>query len=140
MRLRSSLDLHPPNSPPEHGNDIYNRPAHNARPAIVLLLLALVAAVSYWSLRHTSQTYATALDGRRTLLAPAIAAESEIRAANVEDLRYLLDGAASDLANKAARIAKARELIGGIIAASPKESVPPWRTVDSLYHCLVGLG
>jgi len=100
--------------------------------AIVLLLLAIVAAVSYWSLSHTSQTYATALDGRRTLLAPAIAAESEIRAANVEDLRYLLDGAASDLANKGARIVKARGLIGGIIAASPKESIPPWRTVDSL--------
>jgi methyl-accepting chemotaxis protein len=100
--------------------------------SIVLLLVAIVAAAGYWSLRHTSQTYDTAMAGRRTLLAPAIQAESEIRAANVEDLRYLLDGTDASLAAKAADLSKAKELIDGIVAASPAASAAPWRSVDSL--------
>ncbi|MGI8401943.1 MAG: methyl-accepting chemotaxis protein [Gemmatimonadaceae bacterium] len=100
--------------------------------ALVLLLVALVAVGGYWALRHTSQTYAGALEGRRTLLGPAIAAESEIRAANVEDLRYLLDGTQTSIVAKAARLAKAQELIDGIIATVPAQSAGPWRSVDSL--------
>jgi len=99
---------------------------------IVLLLVALVAGGGYWALRDTAQSYDAALTGRKTLLAPAIEAESEIRAANVEDLRYLLDGSESYLVAKARRIAKAREIIGGIIAAAPQETLAAWRGVDSL--------
>jgi methyl-accepting chemotaxis protein len=100
--------------------------------ALVLLLVALVAGGGYWALRHTSRTYDSAMASRRELTAPAIAAESEIRGANVEDLRYLLDGTESSLAAKTARLAKARQIIDGIIAAAPSESAAPWRSVDSL--------
>jgi methyl-accepting chemotaxis protein len=100
--------------------------------ALVLLLVALVAGLGYWALRQTSETYDTAMAGRRTLLGPAIEVESEIRGANVEDLRYLLDGTTTSTAAKAARVAKAKELIDDIIAAVPAGSAGPWRSVDSL--------
>ena len=100
--------------------------------ALGLLLVALVAGGGYWALRRTSQTYDAAMEGRRTLLAPAITAESEIRAANVEDLRYLLDGTDKSLAAKVARLAKAQQLIDGIIAVVPQQSIGSWRSVDSL--------
>ena len=100
--------------------------------SIVLLLVAIVAAAGYWSLRHTSRTYDSAMDGRRRLLAPAIQAESEIRAANVEDLRYLLDGSDAALAAKATDLSKAKEIVDGIVAAAPETSAAPWRSVDSL--------
>jgi len=100
--------------------------------ALVLLLVALVAGLGYWALRQTSETYDTAMAGRRTLLAPAIQVESEIRGANVEDLRYLLDGTTTSTSAKAARVAKAKELIDNIVAAAPVGSTGPWRSVDSL--------
>jgi len=99
---------------------------------LVLLLAAIVAGAGYWALRQTADTYQTALEGRRKLLAPAIEAESEIRAANVEHLRYLMDGSESYVVAKARRIAKAREIIDGIIAAVPQGSTGPWHSVDSL--------
>ena len=99
---------------------------------LVLLLVAAVAGGGYWALRRTARTYDVAIEGRRALLAPAIEAESEIRAANVEDLRYLLDGSETYVVAKARRIAKARELIENIIAAAPQGSRGPWRSVDSL--------
>ena len=99
---------------------------------LVLLLAAIVAGAGYWSLSRTSATYQTALEGRKQLLAPAIEAESEIRAANVEDLRYLLDGSEAYVVAKTRRIAKAREIIDGIIEAVPAGAAGPWRSVDSL--------
>ena len=98
----------------------------------VLMLAAIVAGAGYWSLSRTSATYQTALEGRKRLLAPAIEAESEIRAANVEDLRYLLDGSEAYVVAKARRIAKAREIIDGIIEAVPAGTAGPWQAVDSL--------
>ncbi len=99
---------------------------------LVLLLVAAVAGGGYWSLRRTAQTYDIALESRRNLLGPALEAESEIRASNVEDLRYLLDGSESSVVAKARRIAKAREIIDGIIAALPQSATAAWRSVDSL--------
>ena len=100
--------------------------------ALVLLLVAVVAGGGFWALKHTGVSYEAALEGRRTLLAPAVSVESEIRAANVEDLRYLLDGGEQYLAAKATRIARAKGLIEGIIGSLPPGYVTPWRSVDSL--------
>jgi methyl-accepting chemotaxis protein len=99
---------------------------------LVLLLAAIVAGAGYWALRRTADTYQTAVEERKTLIGPAIEAESEIRAANVEHLRYLMDGSEVYVVAKARRIAKARELIDGIVAALPQASAAPWRSVDSL--------
>ncbi len=60
--------------------------------AIELALLAIVAVVGVYYLHGTSATYERAMTARRTTVAPAIRVESEIRAANVEQLRLLIDG------------------------------------------------
>ena len=100
--------------------------------ALIIVLAAMVAGAGFLALRYNTQRYDTALDGRTTLLAPALLAESEIRGAAVEDLRFILDGNDSQLAAKASRIAAARALIDSIIAAAPVGQTQPWRSVDSL--------
>jgi methyl-accepting chemotaxis protein len=59
--------------------------------AISLFLLVLLAGAAVWALRRTTNAYQTALDGRRRMLTPSLQAESEIRAANVEFLRYMIE-------------------------------------------------
>ena len=99
---------------------------------IILILVALVAGGGFWALNRTSQRYDTALEGRKTLLAPALLTESEIRGANIEYLRYLLDGNESYAEAKRARIARAKALIDSIIDAAPAAQAAEWRAVDSL--------
>ena len=100
--------------------------------ALILVLVALVAAGGYWALRHTGNQYEEALEGRKRLLAPALRVESEVRGANVENLRYLIDGSESYLAAMDARIARARGVIDSILVAVPEQHAPAWRSVDSL--------
>ena len=100
--------------------------------ALILLLVALVAAGGFWALNRTTTRYETALEGRKGLLAPALLVESEIRGANVENLRYLIDGNAQYLDAKTQRIARARSLIDSIAAAAPPAHAAGWRSVDSL--------
>jgi methyl-accepting chemotaxis protein len=100
--------------------------------ALILILVALVAAGGFWALSHTSSKYDSALDGRRELLAPALLADAEIRSANVEVLRYLIDGDEAYLAAKNARIGAARTAIGTIVAHAPAGQIDAWRSVDSL--------
>jgi methyl-accepting chemotaxis protein len=64
--------------------------------SIVLALLSVVAVLGWWTLRQTSATYELALNDRRTLLVPALRAESELRAANGAFLRYILEVSKSD--------------------------------------------
>jgi len=100
--------------------------------ALTLTLVALVAAGGYWALRHTTQSYDSSLQARRRLLAPALRAESEIRAANVEHLRYLLDGGEEYVTGKATRVAYTKALIDSIASAAPEREQRPWQQVDSL--------
>src|SRR5687768_17059831 len=100
--------------------------------ALILILVAIVAGGGLWALRHTSESYDAALDGRKRLYAPALRAESEIRSANIENLRYLLDAGENYVAAKATRIALARGIIDSIIAVAPPAQTGPWRSVDSL--------
>ena len=58
--------------------------------AVQLALLAVVAAVGASALGRSASAYERALTVRRTLVAPAIRAESELRGANVEQLRLLV--------------------------------------------------
>ena len=60
--------------------------------AIELVLLGVVALVGGVALGRTEAAYERALSVRRTSVAPAIRAESEVRGANVEQLRFLLSG------------------------------------------------
>jgi methyl-accepting chemotaxis protein len=99
---------------------------------LILVLVAIVAGGGYWALRHTAQQYDTALEGRKTLFAPALAAESEMRAANVESLRYLLEPSEAFVAAKASRVARARAIIDSIVVVAPPGQQTQWRTVDSL--------
>jgi methyl-accepting chemotaxis protein len=69
--------------------------------AIELALLALVALIGIFALRRTSAAYEEALNVRRSEVAPALRAESEIRGANIEQLLLFV---AND-----ARYAKARD-------------------------------
>ncbi|MDB4906039.1 MAG: methyl-accepting chemotaxis protein [Gemmatimonadetes bacterium] len=62
--------------------------------SLVLALLTLVALLGWYSLRQTSASYESALADRRISLVPVIRAESELRAANVEYLRFLLEPSA----------------------------------------------
>jgi methyl-accepting chemotaxis protein len=57
---------------------------------IELALLVVVAALGATALGRTVTAYEHALDVRRTLVAPALRAESEIRGANVAQLRLLV--------------------------------------------------
>jgi methyl-accepting chemotaxis protein len=58
--------------------------------AIELALLAVVAFVGAGSLGKTTNTYEGALAVRRSTVVPALRVESEVRAANIEQLRFLL--------------------------------------------------
>ena len=60
--------------------------------AIELALLIVVAFVGGGALGRSAAAYERALAVRRTSVAPAIRAESEVRGANAEQLRYLLTG------------------------------------------------
>jgi len=60
--------------------------------AIELALLIVVAVVGGGALGRSVAAYERALAVRRTSVAPAIRAESEVRGASVEQLRFLLSG------------------------------------------------
>ncbi len=60
--------------------------------AIELALLLVVSLVGASALGRTSDTYEAALTVRRSTVVPAIRVQSEVRGANVEQLRFLLGG------------------------------------------------
>ncbi len=58
--------------------------------AVCLILLLVVVVIGWWALGRTTSAYDQALEARRAVLVPAVEVESDIRAANVENLRFLL--------------------------------------------------
>ena len=60
--------------------------------AIELALLVVVALVGAGKLGETASTYEAAMAVRRSTVVPALRVESELRGANIEQLRYLLGG------------------------------------------------
>ena len=79
--------------------------------SIVLLLLAALATLGVWALTRTTGAYETALVQRRQSLVPALRAESETRATNVEYTRYLLEGDEQYVRRRDSTAAVARGLL-----------------------------
>jgi methyl-accepting chemotaxis protein len=88
---------------------------------VCLLLVALAALGGGWALNRTSKAYDRALQGRRTALTPALQAQSEIRAANVENLRYLLEEDERYQAARDARLANAHQLLTQLADSAPSD-------------------
>jgi methyl-accepting chemotaxis protein len=59
--------------------------------AVILVLVAALAGLALWALEGSRTTYEIAVARRKTSLVPALRAESDLRAANVSFLRYLLE-------------------------------------------------
>jgi methyl-accepting chemotaxis protein len=89
--------------------------------AISLALLVIVAAIGAYSLRSTSSSYESAIETRRVQLISALQAESELRAANVANLRYTVEETPRFLRDRDSTLANARTLIATIRASSPRE-------------------
>ena len=79
--------------------------------AIELVLLVVVAFVGAGSLGRTTDTYETAITVRRTTLVPALMAESEVRGATVQQLRYLLTSDARYEHRRDSIVARTRALV-----------------------------
>ncbi|HUQ82394.1 MAG TPA: methyl-accepting chemotaxis protein [Gemmatimonadaceae bacterium] len=89
--------------------------------AISLALVIVVATIGAYSLRSTSNTYDDAIRTRRELLINGLRAESELRAANVSNLRYMIEESDRYTRERDSSLAVARNLIGSIRAASTRE-------------------
>jgi methyl-accepting chemotaxis protein len=75
--------------------------------AIALGLLVAVAAIGWIALNRAEKAYETALAARRQILVPAVMIESDVRAANVENLRYQVSGNPAYLTRRDSLIATA---------------------------------
>jgi methyl-accepting chemotaxis protein len=78
--------------------------------AIGLALVVVVAVIGANALARTAGSYEVALAERRRALVPALRTESELRSANVEYLRHLLEGDARYNRNRDSVITIARTL------------------------------
>lgn len=87
--------------------------------ALELVLLVIVAILGSRALTTTAQAYEEAMAARRDLMAPALRAESELRGANVEHLRYMLDGGQRSLRSRDSSIALAKQIIASLQQKSP---------------------
>ena len=102
--------------------------------SIVLALLLLVAALGAWALRETNRSYEAAIAQRRTLLVPALEAESEVRTANVEYLRYLVEGDERHVRSRDSVAARGRTLLETLRESSPDEGLRrSWEQSLDLY-------
>lgn len=59
---------------------------------IGLVLVVAVTIVAWWALGRTVDSYESAIQQRKGVLVPALEVKSAIRGANVDFLRYMLDG------------------------------------------------
>lgn len=91
--------------------------------AISGVLLVALASVGVWALTHTVGAYDQALAVRRTMLVPTLRAESEIRGANIEFLRFLLSGNDAYARSADSSVAIARGLISDANGAAADSTV-----------------
>src|SRR6476661_3631561 len=82
--------------------------------AIELALLLIVAVIGAVALGRTTTAYEQALAVRRTQVAPAIRAESELRGANVEQLRLFVADDPRYAKSRDSLVEVSRKLIGGL--------------------------
>ena len=88
-----------------------------------LLLLLIVALIGIVSLRNTAATYELALAARRTTVVPALRAESELRGANVEELRYLGTGDQRYVRGRDSVLVLARQLMTQLADTASEQSL-----------------
>jgi len=100
---------------------------------IELALLAVVAMVGASSLGKATEAYEAVLVSRRTTVVPAMRAESDIRGANVEQLRYSLGGGAKYESARDSLVAASRatltQLRDTVLTAEERER---WTLASSL--------
>ena len=102
--------------------------------AVGLGLVVVVTIVAVWALGRTLGTYEAALEQRRELLFPAQRVESEIRGANVEFLRYLVEGEAKYAAAADSTIRAARQTAEQVrvAAGSDLRTAADWGQLTTL--------
>lgn len=104
--------------------------------AIVLFLLGALAAIGTWALSRTERTYSDALQRERGVLSQALAAQSDVRAANVAYLRYLMENDEGYVRDTGADVEKARERLRHLqdndtLGAARGAAVRPWQEAQS---------
>jgi methyl-accepting chemotaxis protein len=102
--------------------------------SIVLLLVAIVATLGAWALSKTTSTYEAALAQRRNSLVPALNVLIDTRGANMAYLRYLLQGQASDLADRDSSLRLARQELNAIQDSAQTADRATWQAVDGLVN------
>ncbi len=97
-------------------------------------LLIIVAGIGVWALTRTVSSYEGALTARRSMEVPTLRAESEIRGANVEFLRFLLSSDDKYASRADSTIAVARTRIGEAREAAADTGVlaRQWTQVGTL--------
>ena len=90
--------------------------------AIALGLLVIVAAIGWVSLSRAERAYETALSARSDVLVPAVMIESDIRAANVENLRFQVSGNRDYLPRRDSLIAMASATLDQLRSLSRNDS------------------
>ena len=89
--------------------------------AISLALIVIVAGIGAYTLRTTSRTYENAIAVRRQLLVSAVRAASELRAANIGNLRYMVEQSDRYLRQRDSSLAVSRNLIESVRTASTRD-------------------
>ena len=101
--------------------------------SLELVLLAIVTAIGAVALGRVTATYERALAVRRSTVVPALRTESEIRAANVEQLRFLLTGEAQYASRRDSVVAIVRQLMGQLSDTAADAAMKGrWNTASAL--------
>ncbi len=102
--------------------------------AIGVALLILASSLGVWALSQTVNSYERAIATRRTMLVPTLRAETEIRGANVEALRYLLTSDDRYARRADSTVAVARDLVAEVraVAGDTGDVVREWTPVSGL--------
>ena len=90
--------------------------------ALALGLLIAVAVVGWIALDRAQRAYETALAARREILVPAMMIESDVRAANVENLRFQVSGSREYLPRRDSLIATASATLDQLRASATNDS------------------
>ncbi len=95
---------------------------------ILLILLGALAAIGSWALTRTAHSYDGALLRERTVLSEALAAQGEIRAANVAYLRFLVENSEAHVRETDVSADRARDILGQLERADTLGAVAdrPW--------------
>lgn len=92
----------------------------------VLGLVLIVAIVGWWALSSTQASYERAIESERDILIPAVQLETQVAAANLWVLRYLLEPHLVDPDARDSSVAAARRLIGQLQTTTAGMDLQRW--------------